>query len=230
MEGERALGEAVENFEALRKGTRRFLVLRGSATDLPLPSETVDLVVTDPPYMNNVQYHDLSAFFRVWLRRMLPGDPDWDQEFSGLTIESESGDPRRYAELLGLVFSECRRVLKKDRGRLAFTFHHWKPEAWAALTVALRRAGFRLLRFYVVHAENPASVHIAGQRALLHDAVLFAAPKEDGPFPDWRLPPSIDGSDSEEFVWLCAESVGAMLNMDMPEAEIWLVRRRLMGG
>lgn len=225
-EGERAFGEEAESWEDLRKGSRRFLILQGSATDIPLPSDQVDFVVTDPPYFDHVQYHDLAAFFRVWLRRMLPEDADWSEGWTDRIVEST--DPQRYADLLGQVFSECRRVLRKDGGRLVFTFHHWKPEAWAALTIALRRARFRLLQFYVIHSENPSSVHIVGQRALVHDAVLFMAPEEAGPFPDWELPERVDTTESEPFISLCAQSLGAMLAAEGPEASIWAQWRRLI--
>ena len=46
-------------------------VERSSATKHPLPDDSADAFVTDPPYYNAVPYADLSDFFYVWLRRML---------------------------------------------------------------------------------------------------------------------------------------------------------------
>ena len=86
----------------------------------------------------------------------------------------------RYAELLGQIFQECRRVLREPQGRLVFTFHHWNPKAWAALTIALKQAGFYLLNQAVVLSENPISVHIAKMNALTHDAILVFAPGSAG--------------------------------------------------
>ena len=43
----------------------------GSATDLPLEDESVDAVVTDPPYYDNVMYGECSDYFYVWLKRSL---------------------------------------------------------------------------------------------------------------------------------------------------------------
>ncbi|NPV69261.1 MAG: DUF1156 domain-containing protein [Firmicutes bacterium] len=44
-------------------------VLCGSSTDLPaLDSAPFDLVITDPPFGNNLFYADLADFFYVWLR------------------------------------------------------------------------------------------------------------------------------------------------------------------
>ena len=53
------------------------------------------------------------------------------------------------------IFMECGRVLECHTGRMVFTFHHWYPNAWAELTIALRSAGFRLMNTYAVFSENP---------------------------------------------------------------------------
>ncbi len=46
-------------------------VSRGTATDLPWPEMSVDAVITDPPYYDNVPYADASDFFYVWLKRTI---------------------------------------------------------------------------------------------------------------------------------------------------------------
>ena len=43
-----------------------------SATSHPLPDDSANLFVTDPPYYDAVPYSDLSDFFYVWLKRCLP--------------------------------------------------------------------------------------------------------------------------------------------------------------
>ena len=47
------------------------IVLRTSATKLPLEEACMDAVITDPPYYDNVSYADLSDFFYVWLKRSI---------------------------------------------------------------------------------------------------------------------------------------------------------------
>ena len=44
-------------------------VIIGPAQDTDLPSASVDAIVFDPPYHNNVNYAELSDFFYVWLKR-----------------------------------------------------------------------------------------------------------------------------------------------------------------
>ena len=44
-------------------------VINGDARNLPLEDASVDCVVFDPPYEENVNYAELSDFFYVWLKR-----------------------------------------------------------------------------------------------------------------------------------------------------------------
>jgi putative DNA methylase len=208
--GERDGGEEVASAGALSGGERRFYLWQGSAIRLPVESGTVDAVITDPPYYDSIQYGDLAAFFRVWLRQLLPDAADWSYDGATAAVNSErAGDRGRYAEQLGGIFRECRRVLRPERGRLIFTFHHWQPRAWAALTVALHGAGFRLLNRYVVHAEHPQSVHISNVRALTHDAILVLAADDTGP--RWERPTAIDPGASYDFTMGCATFLGWVL-------------------
>src|SRR5205085_179594 len=48
-------------------------VTRASATKLPLEDASIDAVITDPPYYDNISYADLSDFFYVWTRASLHG-------------------------------------------------------------------------------------------------------------------------------------------------------------
>ena len=42
-----------------------------SASDLPLPDNSVDAIVTDPPYFDSIQYAFLSDFYYAWLQPVL---------------------------------------------------------------------------------------------------------------------------------------------------------------
>jgi DNA modification methylase len=189
---------------------QRFLLQQGSSTHLDLPNSSVDFIVTDPPYFDSVQYSDLAAFFRVWLRHLLPDAADWAHDTQESAVDPHQLDSEsRYTELMSGIFAECARVLRED-GRLIFTFHHWNPKGWAALTLALRRAGFALVNRYVVYSENPISVHISGMKALLHDAILVFARVESVDVV-WERPSQINQTDSEQFCYDCGSFLGWML-------------------
>lgn len=220
LHGELDSGVEVAAPAGLQDGPRRFLVRQGSAVALDLPDASVDYIVTDPPYFDSVQYSDLAAFFRVWLARLLPAGADWTYDLAGSAVDPHLNGDGQYTPVLSGIFAECRRVLRPAGGRLIFTFHHWNPKGWAALTLALRRAGFVLLNRYVVHSENPVSVHIANLRSLTHDAILVLAPAGHVPPPDWTRPGRVDQSDSRQFCADCAALLGWLLNSDLAEAAV----------
>ncbi len=219
--GELDMGCEVGRVADLQQGSHRFLLHQGSAAHLHLESDSVDYVVTDPPYYDSVQYSDLAAFFRVWLRRLTPDGAEWVYDVQESAVDPhKNGKESRYTEIITGIFRECHRVLKKENGRFVFTFHHWNPKGWAALTVALKQAHFVLINRYVVHAENPISVHIAGMNALLHDAILLFAPLEAGLRGEWERPITINRSDSYTFCRDCATLLGWLLNENLETAEI----------
>ncbi|MEZ4592838.1 MAG: hypothetical protein R3D55_17090 [Chloroflexota bacterium] len=207
-----------------------FLLLQGSSTALDLPDGSVDFIVTDPPYFDSVQYSDLAAFFRVWLRYLLPQAANWAYDTQESAVDPHQLDSEsRYTELMSGIFAECRRVLKGEDGRFIFTFHHWNPKGWAALTVALRQAGFVLVNRYVVYSENPISVHISGMKALLHDAILVFAPVESAAVV-WERPSRINQSNSEQFCYDCGTFLGWILQQDVAETAVLHLWQQALSG
>jgi len=124
--GEVDAGCEVHRPAELAAETRRFRLIQRSSVHLDLEPGSVDHIVTDPPYLDNVQYGDLSAFFRLRLRRLLPGEATWDYDLSESAVEQPGDGSTQYERVLGAILAECRRVLKPT-GRLVFTFHHWSP-------------------------------------------------------------------------------------------------------
>jgi len=228
------LDSGIEVFDqpALMKSDRQaFWLIHGDSRWLPLADHSVDMIVTDPPYYDSVQYSDLAAFFRVWLARLLPSEADWsyDEAHSAVATKAANGDTGFIAALSG-VFAECGRVLKRHTGRVVFTFHHWEANAWAELTIALKHAGFRLMNAYVVFSENPISVHINNLKAIKHDAILVLALDGDAPASQWPPVGRIDTSESAEFCRRCGAALGWLLESENPPAEIRIAWKDLIQG
>jgi len=226
-------GIEVHDWASLQQGTRRFRVLQADAAQVTLPAGLVDVVVTDPPYYDSVQYADLSHFFRVWLRYLLPDDARWEYDpLASAVSENDAEAAQKYADVLGRIWQNAVRALKAPHGRVIFTFHHAKARAWAALTLSLRRASLRLVAYYVAFSENPTSVHIQGLRALKHDAILVLAPRGfQAPERSWMQPERIDTTDSRGFVAGCAQLLGYLLAIeDLEEASIWGIWKRFLEG
>jgi len=188
--GERLESSLAESFEELvTSPDKHVFLLNRSSTDLPeIPDQSVDAVVTDPPYLDNVMYAELSDFFYVWLRLGLKDRyPQWQVLSSRRSEEvirnTEQGkDTAFYQETLMAVFRECHRVLKRD-GLLVFTFHHGTAEAWDALARALKEARFAIVRLWPVYAEMDVGVPVRGKRGLRFDTILVCRKQEAVPSP-----------------------------------------------
>jgi putative DNA methylase len=121
----------------------------GDSRDTGLAEQSIDLVVTDPPFFDNVHYSELADFFRAWQR------PDTNED--GITTtrapgEVQDTDATKFASKLQFVFQECRRVLKDD-GLLVFTYHHSRSTGWQSLADAILGAGFHVVNSQPVKGE-----------------------------------------------------------------------------
>ena len=77
-------------------------VTRGNAEKLFYDDETFDAVITDPPYYSSIYYADLSAFFYVWLKRLV-GDL-YPEHF---TLPAPPGQPHIKSPSHQYVISEA---------------------------------------------------------------------------------------------------------------------------
>lgn len=163
----------VEDWESLVASSSAALVLNGDSGELPIPSESIDAVVTDPPYFDFVHYSELSDFFYAWLSPVLAGEyTHFRKDDSSAEGEVQQKDPKRFSSQLGRVFSECNRVLKPE-GVLAFSFHHSRPEGWAAISAAISEAGMTVVASHPVHGElRAASPKTATKNPISVDAIL----------------------------------------------------------
>ena len=123
----------------------------GSSDVMPLPSDSVDLIVTDPPFFDNVHYSELADFFYAW-EVLYPRGFIEKRSSTRDPREVQDSDADCFASKLRAVFSECRRVLENE-GLLVFTYHHSRAEGWCSLADATYGAGFSILNAHPVKAE-----------------------------------------------------------------------------
>ena len=87
-----------------------------SATRHPLPDNSCDALVTDPPYYDAVPYSDLSDYFYVWLKRSLPPSLQFtslltpkDEEC--IVDDAKGKDDCFFEAAIGASLAESRRIL-----------------------------------------------------------------------------------------------------------------------
>ena len=151
------------------------IVRCGTSRDLAfLDDGSVDIVLTDPPYFDNIAYSELAEFFLPWLRffDVVRRDSNLEQ----VMLESLNGrreDPETllgYTEGLSKVFSEIARVLRPT-GILVFSYRHLITDAWLALAQALAPHALRAVRVLPAPGEAGVGLH-AHDGTGLWDAVF----------------------------------------------------------
>ena len=155
------------------------------------------VIVTDPPYYDNISYAELSDFFYVWLRPLLRNIyPDL---FAGILVpiqEEMIAAPRfenpreRFEELmektLNLIRSRCspefpssifyayKQQEEQRRGRTS--------TGWEMMLTALVNAGFQLIGTWPMRTEMSARANAMNANTLASSVILVCRPRsEDAP-------------------------------------------------
>ena len=116
----------------------------GPLETLEIEPESVDAVITDPPYGSNVQYLELSHFWHPWNKDIYQ-DSFTDRQSEAVVNRKDGFDGAKgyvdYEENLYRVFSSSFVALKAG-GSLALTFNNKDLRAWVALIMSILRSGF----------------------------------------------------------------------------------------
>lgn len=153
---------------------------------------SIDCVVMDPPYYDNVMYAELSDFFYVWLKRtaghVYPElfrraltDKEHEAVANPAKFKGEKGAKALaggdYQQRMAAIFAEMRRVLKPD-GIMTLMFTHKATGAWDALTTGLMQAGFTISASWPLNTEAEGSLHIKDKAAANSTVFLVCRPRE----------------------------------------------------
>jgi putative DNA methylase len=128
----------------------------GDAREIEATDE-YDLVLTDPPYYDNIIYSELSDYFYVWQKRLLKDEydvfePDHTPRTEIVANPEQNMGAEEFEEELREAFTLAQEALKDD-GHLVFTYHHSDSESWGELLEAVCDAGFVVTATYPVTAD-----------------------------------------------------------------------------
>jgi putative DNA methylase len=171
------------------------------ATAHSLPDDSTSVWFTDPPYYDAVPYADLSDFFLVWLKRVLPGHPllldpfDHLNPLSPKTGEAVQDETKRdrgrtkdrtwFEETMARAFAEGRRVLQED-GIGSVVFAHKTTEGWEALLSGMTRGGWTITGSWPIATERPGRLRSQDSAALATSVHLICRPRpDDAGVGDW---------------------------------------------
>lgn len=154
------------------------LIVTGSSERQLLSDETARLVLTDPPYHDDLQYGELARLFHAWMKEAMSVSPP-DETSEAVPNRVRGTDTEDYQRLVASCLAESRRTLRDD-GRLVLTFHNKDIAAWAALAEALRSASLVVVGIAVVAAENSADHCKRNKETFLCDLVIECARRTPG--------------------------------------------------
>ena len=191
-----------------------------------IDDDSIDAIVMDPPYYDNVMYAELSDFFYVWLKRtaghVFPElfrshltDKDNEAVANQARFKGQKGAKalagRDYQERMASIFAECRRVLKPE-GIMTLMFTHKATGAWDALTKGLMEAGFVITASWPINTEAEGSLHIKKKAAAKSTIFLVCRPRPSPAGGDGamvREAPAAYGEDPSAVYWEDVEPVVA---------------------
>lgn len=115
-----------------------------------------DLWITDPPYADAINYHELSEFFLAWYDKPLPVIfPAWSADSKrALAVQGAGADFRR--SMVDSYRSLAARM--PDDGFQVVMFTHQNASIWADLTSILWAAGLRVTTAWTIGTETPFGV------------------------------------------------------------------------
>lgn len=137
----------VNRFSELKK-KGNLLLYNSSIDSRVIPNNSVDAIITDPPYGSNVQYLELSHFWYVWNKDLYGNiKPDFVKEAVSNRKKNFIGskDMKDYEDNLFNVFQKCYQVLRQNK-YMVLTFNNKNMGAWMALLISIFRAGFVLTK------------------------------------------------------------------------------------
>lgn len=117
--------------------------------------KTSDLWITDPPYADAVNYHELGDFFLAWYDRQLAKVfPEWVIDArSELAVRGDDDDFRRS---MVQIYANLTKHMP-DNGLQMVMFTHQDPAVWADLGMILWAAGLKTTAAWTISTETEAA-------------------------------------------------------------------------
>jgi len=117
--------------------------------------ENCDLWITDPPYADAVNYHELGDFFLAWYDKQLAKVfPEW---ISDPRVElAVRGDGEDFRRSMVEIYSNLAKHMP-DNGLQMVMFTHQDPAVWADLGMILWAAGLKATAAWTISTETEAA-------------------------------------------------------------------------
>jgi adenine-specific DNA methylase len=173
---------------------------QADSTASPLADDSAALWFTDPPYYDAIPYSDLSDFFFVWMKRVLPNHPllrDPYDPANPLTpkrreavqdetklVDGKPKDKAFFERTMAVAFREGRRVTTDD-GIGCVIFAHKTTEGWEALLSGMIHGGWVITASWPIVTEAANRLRARDSAALATSIHLVCRPRAEEKIGDW---------------------------------------------
>jgi len=115
-----------------------------------------DLWITDPPYADAINYHELSDFFLAWYEKHLPkAFPDWYTDTRKALAVQGSGEDFKRAMVE--IYKNLTNHMP-DNGIQMVQFTHQDSSVWADLAMILWAAGLKVTAAWTIATETSSGL------------------------------------------------------------------------
>jgi len=187
--GSRGLIDLIDYIQLDTKSSPVRQALELQAIPAEALSSDADIWITDPPYADAVNYHEITEFFIAWLRK-LPPEPFnrwvWDSR-RALAIKGSGEDFRRsmvaaYAAMASHM---------PDNGLQCVMFTHQDTSVWSDLVSIFWAAGLQVVAAWYIATETTSELKKGGYVQGTVTLMLRKRPAGDRPAFKQRLLPAV---------------------------------------
>ena len=159
----------VNSFSELKQNDALILT-KGSQfiTDSEIPDNSVSLIITDPPYMDQVLYSEYMQLYQPFIGLNF----NLDDEIIVSSATDRKRSKKEYFTLLNEVFKMCKNKLKENHIMCLF-FHDSNLDVWVKLMDILENNGFRFISQEHIRKSKTVKNILSPKKSLSGDAVLF---------------------------------------------------------
>ncbi len=174
--GEKIASKITHNPTEFYNGIYDSLIINSSSEKLDgIKDQSIDMILTDPPYYDNLNYSELADFYYQWIKDQLKYNGINAINDSLYVNYSEEFYHEKYESRLIMIFQECHKKLKDD-GIMIFSYHHNKKEAWISIGNAIKNSGFIITNVLPIRSEGQSAYH-SGEKSIKWDSILVLRKK-----------------------------------------------------
>ena len=124
--------------------------------DARLIKEAADLWITDPPYADAINYHELADFFLSWQEKLITkAFPEWQTDGRWMLAVKGSGEDFKQT-MVDIYVNIVNRM--PTNGQQLVMFTHQNASVWADLAMILWAAGLRVTAAWTISTETVVGI------------------------------------------------------------------------